>query len=716
MAKKFDFVRKITTFLFSSSLFLSVSALAGLQAEPQAESCKKLAPGEKQCCRLYNRAIKKPKSRAAKLLRQFPQCSAWAQKLDAGEQGSQAQAGQNSNPVNTAPMIAGNAGAMALLRNDGTVLAWGNPDFGGDLSLAGIVPSTGQLGLRPTGPSFASQLTNVKALYASREAFAALKHDGTVFAWGSGDAGDNSRVNGLTNVREIVSNDFAFAAIRNDGTVFAWGANSHGGDTSPVASQLTGVISVTPSTNAFVALRNATNNNTVVVWGTGAVVDETAISGLNNVREIFTNGHAFAALQNGGTVFAWGDSTLGGGNVSVANVRTVVATTGAFAAVRNDNTVTAWGSAFHGGTAPAGLAGVTAIAATDYSFAARISDGTVVAWGAPFAGGDTSSVTLTGVEAIYANDFAFAALRNDDTVVTWGSAFHGGDSSSLTLENVKSIATTNEGFAALTFDKEVMSWGSIGTGGSTPFELEGMEALFSTDYSFAALTSEDSVVSWGNALLNHEIEDPFAPFQTVTAPVYAGILSAGNNTATVATAPTTDATSPTLAYSAQGLRPLYSGQGTLVSYHQMGDICTVNAATGEVTLGSAATAGDVCEVTVTFEAEGYQDATATLRLNVQVAISFSQLKARIFDRPEYGCTTCHGASGYNGMQFLMSQATMNAWEGLLHESDPSQSSLYNRLLGIGGTLMPPSFHSGRSDVSAADREYVAAYIRGGGRS
>ena len=712
MAKKFDFVRQTTTFLFFSSLFLSVSTLA----EPQTASCKKLSPGEKQCCRLYNRAIKKPSSRAATLVRQFPQCSAWAQKLDAGEQGSQAQAGQNPTPVNTSPMIAGNAGAMTLLRNDGTVLAWGHEDFGGDLSLAGIVPSTGQLGLRPTGPSFASQLTNVKALYASREAFAALKHDGTVFAWGSGEAGDNSRVKGLTNVREIVSNDFAFAAIRNDGTVFAWGSSSHGGDASSVASQLTGVISVTPSTNAFVALRDAANNNTVVVWGTGAVVDETATSTLSGVREIFTNGHAFAALQNSGTVFAWGDSTLGGGSVSVANVRTVVATTGAFAAIRNDDTVTAWGSAFHGGTAPAGLANVTAIAATDYSFAARISDGSVVAWGAPFAGGDISSVTLANVETIYANDFAFAALQNDDTVVTWGSAFHGGDSSSLTLENVKSIATTNEGFAALTFDKEVLSWGSIGTGGSTPFELEGVEALFSTDYSFAALTSEDSVVSWGNALLNHEIEDPFAPFQSVTAPVYAGILSAGNNTATVTTAPTTDAQSATLAYSAQGLRPLYSRQGTVVSYYQVADICTVNATTGVVTLGSAATAGDVCEVTVDFEAAGFQDAAATVRLNVQAAISFSQLKARVFDRAEYGCTTCHGASGYNGMQFLTSQATMNAWDGLLHESDPSQSKLYNRLLGIGGTIMPPSFHSGRSDVSAADREYVAAYIRGGNRS
>ncbi len=615
MFKKFDFVRKTSTFLFSISMLVPGFALgANQQGNARVLS-------DKQCERLYKRASNNPNANANRLIRKFPECAAWVAKLDGvdqAQQDAQAQAGQNPAPVNTVPMIAGNAGAGVLLRNDGTVFAWGVPSYGGDLSLSGIVPSTGQMQLEATGPTFASQLTSIKAVYATREAFAALRHDGTVYAWGAGRSGDNSLVASLSDVREIVSNDYAFAAIRNDGTVFAWGDSSHGGDASAVSSQLTGVTSIAASSNAFAAVRDAANNHTVVVWGTGAVIDETTVASLSNVRQVFSNGHAFVAVRNDGSAHAWGDRQLGGGGVSVANVQSVATSDGAFAALRNDGTVFAWGSDFHGGSAPEGLAGVTSIASTTYAFAARKNDGSVVTWGAAFAGGDSSSVALADVEEIVGNQFAFAARTSNDTVITWGSAQHGGDSSAVTLENVKSLASTDFAFAALTFDKEVVSWGHLGSSRSAPLELEGVEALFTTGHAFVALLANDALASWGQDRLNQDIANPFDPYQDVTAPVYTGALTAGSgNSLAVATAPTSNAASVTIGYAASGLRPLFTREGTIQSYYEVADICSVDQTSGQVTTGSAAAAGDVCEVTASFEAAGFQNAASTLNLTIQ---------------------------------------------------------------------------------------------------
>ena len=50
---------------------------------------------------------------------------------------------------------------FAIRKDDETVVTWGSPDFGGDSSVA-------------------SQLTSVAWMYHTEEAFAALKHDGTV--------------------------------------------------------------------------------------------------------------------------------------------------------------------------------------------------------------------------------------------------------------------------------------------------------------------------------------------------------------------------------------------------------------------------------------------------------------------------------------------------------------------------------------------------------
>ena len=67
--------------------------------------------------------------------------------------------------------------------------------------------------------------------------------DGSVVTWGDEDyGGDSSAVQEqLQDVQQIQASYRAFAAIRGDGSVVTWGASGHGGDSSAVQDQLRNV-------------------------------------------------------------------------------------------------------------------------------------------------------------------------------------------------------------------------------------------------------------------------------------------------------------------------------------------------------------------------------------------------------------------------------------------------------------------------------------------
>ena len=73
------------------------------------------------------------------------------------------------------------------------------------------------------GSGVPSGLSGVKAIYSTGFAFAALKEDGTVEAWGSSSYGGSGVPSGLSGVKAIYSTNRAFAALKEDGTVEAWG-------------------------------------------------------------------------------------------------------------------------------------------------------------------------------------------------------------------------------------------------------------------------------------------------------------------------------------------------------------------------------------------------------------------------------------------------------------------------------------------------------------
>ena len=96
--------------------------------------------------------------------------------------------------------------AATLTSSDEFVVTWGDAGYGGDSN------------------EVQSQLTNVRQIYASEGAFAAILGDGSVVTWGSVDGGDSSAVHDqLQNLQQIQASVVAFAAILGDSSVVTWG-------------------------------------------------------------------------------------------------------------------------------------------------------------------------------------------------------------------------------------------------------------------------------------------------------------------------------------------------------------------------------------------------------------------------------------------------------------------------------------------------------------
>jgi hypothetical protein len=193
--------------------------------------------------------------------------------------------------------IYSNSGAFAALKNNGSVVTWGSIEYGGNATTAQAIYVNGNETITEGASVSASISSGVVAIYSNSAAFAALKNNGSVVTWGDMLCGGNSTKSESTwsnnnqttteiesvagalssNVTAIYSNYGAFAALKNNGSVIAWGNISYGGNLTKiesndgnsmetsVASELSsGVIAIYSSFSAFSALKN---DGTVVTWG-----------------------------------------------------------------------------------------------------------------------------------------------------------------------------------------------------------------------------------------------------------------------------------------------------------------------------------------------------------------------------------------------------------------------------------------------------------------
>ena len=149
-------------------------------------------------------------------------------------------------------------------------------------------------------------------------AFAAILDDGSVVTWGDLDYGGDSTAvqDELRNVQQIQASDHAFAAILADGSVVTWGDPDRGGDSTAVQDELRNVQQIQASHRAFAAVLA---DGSVVTWGhpeyggdSTAVQDE-----LKNVQQVQASDGAFAAILADGSVVTWGDPDYGGDSTAV---------------------------------------------------------------------------------------------------------------------------------------------------------------------------------------------------------------------------------------------------------------------------------------------------------------------------------------------------------------------------------------------------------------
>ncbi len=149
-----------------------------------------------------------------------------------------------------------------------------------------------------------AQLSGVKAIDATFYYSLALKNDGTVVAWGDASNAVTQVPAALTGVTAIAAGGFHALALKADGTVVAWGALNLSADSpTRIPAGLRDVVAVAAEFDYSLALKK---DGTVVAWGNNGSGQTNVPPGLSQVTAIAAaSGHAIA-LKSDGTVVGWG--------------------------------------------------------------------------------------------------------------------------------------------------------------------------------------------------------------------------------------------------------------------------------------------------------------------------------------------------------------------------------------------------------------------------
>ena len=307
--------------------------------------------------------------------------------------------------------------------------------------------------------------------YANKTAFAAVKSDGSIIAWGGlpseGIDPDSVGKKAPTDsgYTEIYSNEYAFAALKADGSITTWGSLNNGGT-------------------------NASNVPTD-----------------KGYTKIYSTVSAFAALAHDGSIKVWGNSDYGGANAPAGSGYTkIYSTVGAFAVLKADGSIKAWGESDAGGVNAPADKGYTKIYSNEHAFAALKADGSITVWGNSFSGG-TSAPTDKGYTKIYSNEYAFAALKADGSITTWGDTKSGGKNAlnAPTDKDYIKVYSTRRAFAALKADGSITTWGDMENPWSNIENIrkniptdKGYIEIYSNEFAFTAVRPDGSIRTWGD--------------------------------------------------------------------------------------------------------------------------------------------------------------------------------------------------------------------------
>ena len=276
--------------------------------------------------------------------------------------------------------VAGSPGSIAAIKTDGTLWTWGYNLYGqlGDNTTTN----------RSTPVTTFAGGTNWKQVACGKYHTAAIKTDGTLWLWGtnlSGQLGDNTSTNrttpvttfaGGTNWKQVAGGGYSTAAIKTDGTLWAWGYNVNGplGDNTG-ANRCTPVTTFAGGTNwkqvagggYFTAAIKT--DGTLWMWGRnleGELGDNTTankltpvttFAGGTNWKQAACGRYHIATIKTDGTLWTWGYNLYGQLGDNTTTNRSTPATTFAggtnwkqaaggwqyIAAIKTDGTLWTWG-------------------------------------------------------------------------------------------------------------------------------------------------------------------------------------------------------------------------------------------------------------------------------------------------------------------------------------------------------------------------------------
>lgn len=226
---------------------------------------------------------------------------------------------------------AGAAHSLAR-KSDGSVWSWGD-------NTAGQLGGGGGTGSMVAAPMQIPGLGGVLSVAAGTDHSLAAKGDGSVWSWGSNDAGQLGtggaafgspspvQVAGLSGIVKVCSSGDASFALESDGSLWAWGDNSYGqlGDgtttsrDTPVEVLLSGVVALKSLANRTFAV---TEDGSTWAWGynaNGELGDGTATHRPTPVQVqnasgcVITAGTEYVsfALKEDGALLAWGVTSVG---------------------------------------------------------------------------------------------------------------------------------------------------------------------------------------------------------------------------------------------------------------------------------------------------------------------------------------------------------------------------------------------------------------------
>ncbi|MEN9307764.1 MAG: hypothetical protein RL173_1696 [Fibrobacterota bacterium] len=378
--------------------------------------------------------------------------------------------------------------STAVLFKNGRSYIWGeygNDVGGGDLeNVIDVVlasNSRGQTSKDPGIPKGAPKLSSIA--FGGRD-FAGLDPDGNIYSWGG-----NQMPKSMRNVASVALGEFVGAALRFDGTVTAWST----GNSALVVPALAAVKDVAFGENHALVLQT---DGTLTSWGSISSGQMDLPAELGKVKAIAAGGAHSLAVKTDGTVVAWGAGRTFmpfGKAAKGSGARQVAIVGDQFFALTENGAIKKLSFGELSDVTPPGVGKVKAIFAREYTCVALMEDGKLI----ELKKKSTDEVRTFPPSFINLKSVALCPVGNDlfltaeGRLAEWNNR-QGREIWHDKLGKIKAIAAKNNLAVALGYDDTLSIW----TGGGYPTRIPApkpMQTIFVGDGMIWGLSAPDSL-------------------------------------------------------------------------------------------------------------------------------------------------------------------------------------------------------------------------------